>query len=232
MVNSKLYIVFFVCMLMLVSCECIPSIVSPEIKEPTEFASVNFINAIPDYDSIDVWEGNRSVLSDIDYNNPLPDYKKITSGRPNIRMQSSTDLSIFYNSMLDFEKDKKYSVIAYGTKRRYNILMMSEIIANYNQSNAYIRFINVSPDSPVVRFDISSYPINPVLSFKSFTDYNAIPIGSFSISAVDTASKKELIKINNVDLKSGKVYKVILEGFSQQDAPKKLQFKIVEYQYQ
>ena len=218
----------FLSIAILAGCECVPSIVSPEIKEPTEFANVKFINSVPDCDSVNVWESDREVLTNLNFDSATADYKKISSGLPNIRLANAKDSSIFYNAILDFVKDNKYTLVAYGSRRRYNVLLLNDKISDYNQSNAYIRFINTSPDSPALKFVISSYPINPVLTFKSFTNYSAIPIGSYNLSIVDIATNSELLNLKNLEFKQGSTYTLVLKGFVQTGKSKKLQCVVVE----
>ncbi|TAL68714.1 MAG: DUF4397 domain-containing protein [Bacteroidetes bacterium] len=223
------YFLFLIPFFLLVSCECVPDINTPKVIIPTDFGNVKFINAITDMDSVDLCAGDEIISIKNMYDSADVRYKEIASGLASIRVQSSEDSAIYYNTMVELKKDAYYTFIAYGTKSRTNGLLLRDSIENPVPSNAYVRFIHLSPDSPEIIYSLGNLLFNQSVKYKSHTSFLPIPTGSFSLIIKDSGNGNEIKKIDNYDFKPGKFYDLILKGYYIQPNTKELTCQVIEF---
>jgi hypothetical protein len=223
-----IYIFIFSGLLIFSACECVPGIDTPKIIEPVDFSNVLFINAMPDVDMVDVWSTDHLVLGNLSYDNNQNIYKKIGAGSSNIKFILQKDSTIIFNSSTELIKNGNYTFIGFGRKTRIKGMLMSDSIDSYTPNNAYVRFAHVSDDAPAVKFVINSYPINPSLSYNSYTSIYPIPTGIYSLSVNDTLTNSTLTTKDSIEIKAGSLYNLILRGHYTGSQTRKLECIVVE----
>ncbi|OGU10472.1 MAG: hypothetical protein A2X61_08755 [Ignavibacteria bacterium GWB2_35_12] len=229
--SSTSILLLLIFTILFVSCECVPDIVTPKVVEPTDFAKVMFINAIPDIDSVDICSVDKIISRNLLYDSTFVEYKKIASGLTSIRIQNFKDSAIHFNSMFELIKDAHYTFFAYGTKSRVNGLLINDSIENPVPTNAYVRFVHLSQDAPEVVFAFDSYQINQLVKYKSYTKFMPIPTGIFTLVINDYSNGSEITKVENYNFKPGKYYNLLLKGYYIQPNPRQLKCDIIEFTY-
>jgi len=231
-IKFKLFlIVLYLPLFFLISCECVTKIDTPKVIEPTDFANVMFINAIPEIDSVDICTADKIISRNLRYDSASVEYKVIASGISSIRIQSNKDSSIYYNTMLELKKDEHYTFFAYGTRNRVNGLLISDSIGQVVPTNAYVRFVHLSKDAPEVVFAFDSYQINQPVKYKSYTKFMPIPTGVFTLIINDSGNGSEITKVENYNFKPGKYYNLLLKGFYIQPNSRQLKCDIIEFTF-
>ncbi|MBI5325664.1 MAG: DUF4397 domain-containing protein, partial [Ignavibacteriae bacterium] len=208
--NIKIYFLFILASFLIISCECVPDINTPKVITPTDFGNVMFINAISDLDSIDICSTDKLISRNLLYDSANVIYKSIASGISSIRVQSNKDSTIYFNTMVELVKDEFYTFFAYGTSSRTYGLLIKDSIKNTVPTNAYVRFIHLSPDAPEIDFAFDSYQINQPVKYKSYTKFIPIPTGSFTLIITDSQNSNEITRVDNYNFKPGKFYNLLL----------------------
>lgn len=227
--RNKFYLLIFIPIVFLISCECVPDIVTPKVIIPTYFGNVKFINAITDLDSVDLCAGDKIISIKNLYDSADAKYKAIASGISSIRVQGNEDSAIYYNTMIELKIKAYYTFIAFGTKSRTNGLLLSDSIENAVPTNAYVRFIHLSPDAPEVVFSVGSLEFTQPANFKSYTEFLPIPTGKFTLIIKDSGNGNEIKKVENYNFKPGKYYDLILKGYYIQPKNKELTCQVIEF---
>lgn len=217
--------------ILFVSCECVPEIDTAKIVDPTDFALVMFINAIPEIDSVDICSADEIKSRKLIYDSASIDYNKIASGLTSLRIQSYKDSTIYYNTMLELIKNSHYSFFAFSTKSRINGLLINDSIDNVIPTNAYVRFVHLSQDAPEVDFAFDNLQMNQPVKYKSYTKFMPIPTGVFTLTINDSEIGSEITKVEDYNFRPGKYYNLLLKGYYIQPNPKPLKCDIIEFSY-
>ncbi len=228
MIKLSLLIIIILFTGLFLSCECVTDINTPKVVEPTEFADVLLVNAIPDIDSVNLLSSDRLIANSLKYDDLTFNYIKIASGINSFRLTNSFDSSVVFNSMVILEKDTNYSAFAYGTQSRINLLLLKDGI-NPAQSNiSYVRFIHLSPDADSVVFSFDNFSFNLKLAYKSYSPFIPISPGVFNLRVKSTFTGAELLESDSLNLEAGYKYTVLLKGYYNPPHKNKLGYNIIK----
>lgn len=239
---KKIIIIFFATLAILITgCECVTNIPGEQIIKPTEFAKIVFINAIPEYDfdTLYVYSASQIIgLKDtIEFNqNDKYEYKEVgikVGGQKNsLRLVEPKDSLVIFNSILNLEKNHKYTFFAYGIGNDIQSILLEDTIQQYVETNVYLRCINISPDLPetLIRIETEGYSRDFYLSSGDYSEIASLPSGNYTIF-VSTNDSLFTTTINNVKFDKGKINNVILEGYHYgfHDINEQIHFAIVDY---
>jgi hypothetical protein len=216
------------------SCECPTDIKSPTIIKPTVFANVLFINAMPEQnlntlyvlssskivERLDTIIYNDSSQSLIKLKNYIPvgvmvgDKKNTLKLAKTERTAQGDTLKLLFNNVLNIKKDSNYTFIAFGAEESVQSLMIKDYIEKPQESNIYIRCINVSPDAPTIYFTISTegYTRKFNLSSGEYSELANSPAGDYSISLTSADSTIKNSSYEKLKLAKGKINNIIFRG--------------------
>lgn len=123
-------------------CECVEDINTPKIIEPDEAANVAFINAISEYESIDIFSDDVIVNENLNNNEAKSVFSMVASGNTFIKVVDAKSKIGIMNFSAEFEKGKFYTIVFYSINSRIIPLIINEDFANEPQNN--IRFVNAT----------------------------------------------------------------------------------------
>lgn len=228
----KIISVLLVFYIVLISgCQCVTSIDTPKDINPTFFAHVLFVNAHPNIDEMNVSMDNEIVARSLYYNSSPKSYVNLSPGSRNILITSSED-SVLFNSSLDISDKQNYTFITYGTDNRLQTMFFNDSIPNYSENNAYFRFVDVAPESPIFIVKISDqYPIQSSLQYRSSTKFYPAPAGKYNLQLKNAVTDSLILDDENFELKTGKIYTILIKGYYEGVGAQKMQFHMIENTY-
>jgi len=216
--------------ILLLGCECPTDIDTPTIIKPTIFANILFVNAMPEQNLNKLYVLSASkVIEGIDtisYSDTLDRsfltklYRSvgvIVGGKKNTLRLAKTEgdtLRLLFNTILNIEKNKSYTFIAYGGEESIQSLMVTDSIENLQPENIYIRCFNVSPDAPVMYITVSTEMYSRSFSLASgqVSDIANSPSGDYTITLTSADSTIKNLQIPNVKFQKGRINNVIFRG--------------------
>jgi len=225
----------------IVGCECVTNIPTEKIIKPTEFAKILFINAIPetDYDTLLVYSASKVIglVDTIEFNQmDKYVYKEVglrVGGQKNaVKLIEPKNSITIFHSLLNLEKNHKYTFFAYGIGGDIQSLMLKDTIKQYDPTNVYLRCVNISPDLPktLIRIETEGYSRGFNLSSGEYSEIATLPSGVYTVSVV-TKDSTFNISLDNIKFAKGKITNVILEGyhFGVHNINQQVRFVSIEY---
>lgn len=214
-----------------VACSCPTDIDTPKTVEPTEFASVLFLNAHPDMDNVSVSLNGKKFIDELKYDNNQVSYKKSILGNLDLVVYNNLSSELVYRSYVSLQKEHFYTLLLYGTNKRMETCYLEDTISAMIASNSYVRIFHLCPDAPdfVVELkDMLGNEMNSFLSYKQYSQLSVIPTGTNEISIYDSAKTRKLINLPTVNFKPGIYYRILLKGYYQNGHRNSFECSIVE----
>ena len=210
-------------MILAVSCECVPNLETKKVVEPSDAANVMFVNALPEYRSVDI-EGKIAKYPNISYDNAEYKYNLMLHGTNTVRFLNSDDGSVLFNVFVELHKDFYYTFIGYGTGSpdRQKTLLVRDSIEHFTADFAYIRFINVWSNK---ENDIETPPAGFEFSGETtFADtlntgaaggfYEIQPGKIFNLMIRDSKTGENITMLDGIEARAGFIYNFILRGYA------------------
>jgi len=212
------------------SCECPTDIDTPTIIKPTIFANVLFINAMPEMNLNKLYVLSSSkIIEGIDtvsYTDSLKrtflnkEYRPVgvmVGGKKNILRLAKTEadtLRLLFNCVLNIEKDKYYTFVAYGDEASVQSIIVNDNLTNPKEENIYIRCFNVSPKAPVMHITVSTEKYSSSVSLASgeYSEIANSPLGDYTINITSADSTIKNYQLDNVKFTPGRINNVIFRG--------------------
>lgn len=231
--QHKDYLVAFLFLLFLGGCQCVPSIDTPKEVNPTFYSHILFVNAHPDIDEINILIGNNALVKSLFYNSDPKDYYNVSPGSQNIQITGYNDSTLF-NSTINLVDKQNYTLIAYGTDSRVQVKILNDTISNYSSNNAYYRFVDMTPDAPILIPSITGLLPENTLSYRFYTPFKAIVGDKYDIQLkvlTQSLTDSVVLSSNNINFSAGSIYSIVVTGYYNGFGNKKLQLHIVESHY-
>ncbi len=210
-------------MILAVSCECVPDISTKKVVEPSDAANVMFVNAIPEYKSVDI-EGKIAKYPNIKYDNAEYKYNLMFYGTNTVRFLNSENSNVLFNVFVELQKDFYYTFIGYGTGSpdRQKTLLVRDSIEHFTENNAYIRFINVwtnkenELETPPASFGFSgNITFADTLKTGSSGEFYEIQPGRiFNLMIRDSKTGENITMLDGIEARPGFIYNFILRGYA------------------
>jgi hypothetical protein len=196
---------------------------------------VQFSDCNSDYDYLNFITESGTVSINTYYLSDKYNYQPIIPGLATINIKNSND-SVLFNSVMELEKAKPYTFLAYGTQSRVQGMLLHDTIPDYSVNNSYFRFVNLAngtlandSDKTYIMFRIKgTYAISMIQPFKSASKFYPSYSGVYSIDILNAMNDSLLITKRNMSLEPGKSYTFVLRGYYKGFGNQKLNLWIIE----
>jgi len=201
-------------MLSLMLSSCLKSN-SSDVAPPT--ALVTVIQASPDEPGLDFYL-NSSKINEIPiaYGTGLDYFSAFAGDRTANFYNSGTYGSPVATAPVTLEPNMAYSLFLENVPANPGILLLTDTLLKPANGKAAVRFVNLSPDAPAVDLAIQGgATITTNKLFKGYTSF--IPLqaqSNFTFQVLKTGTSTVLATLSNVNLASGYLYTVMLEGLN------------------
>ncbi len=205
-------------LLLLVGCECIPTLDTEKEISPSQYSKILCINCVPNLNGLQVVAGNVVLHKSLNYN--FVDYYNYVDVHPGtanfvLSVGSAERDSVIFSGLANLQRGVCYSFLIYPMNKRVQSMILVDSIRNYLQTNSYFRFINLSPDSPYsLYFSLEDqYPITLGLGFRTYSQYFTTYPGTYRISVINSENDSVVARIPRYQFEQGKGYSIILRGY-------------------
>ena len=184
--------------------------------EPVPFAYVSLYNASPDAPDLDIIIDDQKVNSyPFDYAE-YTGYLRFFTGNRNLKFGLYGAQNIVADTTVEFKEQHVYSVFVVDNYEHADILV-TEDTGEPGEGEAMIRFLNLSPDAPVVNLDAGGEtPMFEGQAFKATSAFKAVDAGSYDF--VVTGEGETLLNMPDTKLVAGRYYTVIVRGYQEPPA--------------
>lgn len=183
-----------------------------------DIAYVGLYHASPDAPSLDiVMEQGRINYYPLRYSE-YTDYLNFYAGERTMRVSPVNASNVVLDTTFTFETGAAYTLFYVNEYDNMQALLVEDEEVSLAASEAAVRFIHLSPDSPEVNVNRSMGDASSVLvdgsGYLDVTDFTVVESGvqSFRVNLSD--SGEEVLYIPDVNLVPGGVYTIVARGFS------------------
>lgn len=141
-------------------------------------------------------------------------YVDLVPGLNQIIMTTTGTTNVLIDTTVFFQQDLFYSIFVMNTLANIQPLVLTDNLELPGSTNANIRFINLSPNSPPVNIQAQgkATPWFPFYSFGQAADFRPVTSGAYNIDMISTVSSQVLLTAPDVTLTQGNIYTLISNG--------------------
>ncbi len=183
-----------------------------------ELAYVGLYHASPDAPSLDiVMEQGRINYNPLRYSE-YTDYLNFYSGDRTMRVRPVNASNVVLDTMLTFETGQAYSLFYVKEYDDMQTLLVEDEDVALESTEAAVRFIHLSPDSPEVDLNWSMGDESDVLveehGYLDATPFTVVDSGVQSFTVNLSGNGEEVLNIPDVNLWPGRMYTIVARGFN------------------
>lgn len=185
----------------------------------TPTAYVTLYHGAPGLTNLDVYaDANR-----IQFNGPFEysdfsGYRPFFPGERDLKVTPYNAANSLADTTVNLKADSLYSVfITGGEANAVDLLLVEDIIPDEADDKALIRVVNLSPDAPafnLVEDAANSTALFEDIAYKEVSDFKQIDAGKTTFKILSSADDESLTSVDNFEFVEGRVYTLIIRGFS------------------
>ncbi len=183
--------------------------------EPQKLAGVSIYHSSPDAPDMNIIIDNEVITSQAFKYKNYSNYIDVKEGDHRIRFNRFNNGVALLDSTFSFEVNKSYSLYIVNTLAKIELWMREDGTYLQASGNGRVRCLNLSPDAPKidVRWTSESSPLFSGLTFKQASDFKEVPINTYSLEVKMIGGKERTVTLNNIEIKEGGFYTILIEGF-------------------
>lgn len=183
---------------------------------------IRVLHASPKSPAVDIYINDKPTITNLSYRH-FSEYLPITAGTYNIAVYPTgkKDTPVLTTSF-SIPPNEIFTIAAIGTRPSdLSLLPLSEPqLEEPETGETYVRFAHLSPNAPAVDIAV---PNGKVLfddvSYKEYTDYIAVPNGTYTLEALLTGTDTPVLYVPNIKLKPRRFYTVYAVGLVGDNPP-------------
>jgi len=185
-------------------------------------AYVNFVNAYAGADQLGISLGRGSIR--IDYGTYLQ-YQPVNAGTYNFNAGLPNTSVPIVDSTIILRDSTAYTSVVYGYQDTVSsILVEDKDAANFDASKAYIRFFNLSENTPAVKVNLiqngtpttvfNDRAVDTQSSAETNAAFTAIDPNAYTIQVTDLNDTQLALRDEAASLSAGKYYTILTRGIN------------------
>ncbi len=186
--------------------------ITPIISDMSKFSYIRFLNANAFIGPVDVYINGRLLLSDHDYQE-FSEYMKVLPGSYRIEVfkvgTTENPLNVSQFNIID---GRIYTAALVGTDEDVSWQLIVDNRRALNPNIAYIRFIQLSPNAPLMDVYVDERLVISDLDYKEVSRYLFLIPGEHSIKLKVAMSDRLILVDPSMILKGGRAYTVYIVG--------------------
>lgn len=191
-------------------------------------ALISVVNASPGTQPLDFYlDQNKANIQAINYGSGL-DYLKAYVGKRTATFYLAGTQQKVKSDTATLRADRFYTLYLTNVSTNPDFLLLQDAITKPADGTTTIRLVNVSADAPAVDLAIKNGQVLATnKAYKGYSDFVSIPGGNtHTLEVRQAGSNTVLATVNDVQLKSGSVYTVWLQGVTAATDATKLTAKV------
>jgi len=176
-------------------------------------ASLRVVHASPDAPNVDVVVDNKTVLTNVAYEQASA-YLKVNDGSRHVQVRPTGTTTNVIDATLKLASKGFYTVLAVGNVSDSSLTALALTDDNTAPASGQIklRLVHASPSAGPVDIyvgapgsGVSGTPTLTNVPFKAASDYLAVPAGSYEVYITPTGSKTVALDSGSLTLAAGQI---------------------------
>lgn len=141
-------------------------------------------------------------------------YASYTAGEHTANFTTESGVESLLSKKVNLEADGVYSLFLIEKPGNLDALLIRDVMTVTSTEQAFIRFINLSPDAPALDLTISeaANALVSAKSYKSASDFQAISPNTYAFDIKENGSANIRANLASVTLTAGKYYTILSRG--------------------
>ncbi len=184
-----------------------------ENNVPVEFTYVSLTNVSPSTATYNVsFDGARFVSGALPFEGNVA-YKQVNPKTYSVKLTTESSSDSKLTKDLTFANNKGYSLFIIGKTDQLDFLQLEDELKTPSTDKALIRFINLSPDAPVLNLkEKDKETIISDKAYKTASSFIEVEARKYIFDLVDKATGLPKGTMAEVELKKGLIYTIIAKG--------------------
>ncbi len=178
----------------------------------TLYGFINFFNAFTAVSAIDIYVNGVRVISNLKYSAFSPYYKAFPGYYHIQILQAGKTEDVFISTFINIIGYRVYTGAFSGLDGHTCMLMVNDCIPPIPESFAYLRFIQISPNAPLLNAYLDDALILSEIDYREISRYYAAKEGMHTLKIKDYITGEILKEENHLDLAGQDAYSVYLFG--------------------
>ena len=177
---------------------------------------LRFFHALPNDPpvNVDIFVNNRLLVKNFKFED-FTEYLPAHPGTYHIQIfPTGNHIEQLLSIHITLEDSMSYTAAIIGTVNDISLELFSDLKGPIDENYAYMRFINLSPDTEGIDIYIDKTPVVYDINFMEATDYLQLESGKHTMEVYLTSNGERVVSHPNMVLKSGNVYTTYIVGFS------------------
>lgn len=186
--------------------------VIPIIPGVTPVSFVRFLNANPSVGPVDIYVNGRLVASSLNYRS-FTEYMKTLPGFYRVAVfRAGTRRNPLVTTRMNISARRIYTMALTGTQAQSTLEMITDERRNLNPNRSYVRFVQLSPNAPLMDVYVDDRLIITDLAYEEVSRYLALNPGRHNIKLKESSTNKVILEDPNMTVKGGRSYTVYIVG--------------------
>ncbi|TCC93900.1 DUF4397 domain-containing protein [Pedobacter frigiditerrae] len=179
----------------------------------TAFTAVSVFNASPTFSTYDVYlNDSKANAAALPFGGGL-NYAKVSPGTYNIKFTTSGRPESLLTKSITLLQNTYFSYFLINRPTGLDGLLLTDDLSATSSTNAFVRFINLSPDAPALDLVINAgATITTNKLFKEASTYTSLTAGTFTFDIKDKATGNVLASLPGSVIAAGFHYTIIARG--------------------
>jgi hypothetical protein len=185
--------------------------------DPIPVGYVSIYHASPDAPSLDITVDKKRIN-----NQPFPyaaysGYINFATGPRRVKFTATNASDTLTDTYLNVEEGKAYSIFVINQLATIDALVVNDNVVSIPSGKAVVRFVHLSPDTPSV--DVTETTGAGTIwftssSFAQATEFKEVDSRLYSFKIKVAGTDSVLVSADNIDLRSGGYYTIVINGFA------------------
>jgi hypothetical protein len=212
--------------------------VSCKKDDVTANANLMIVNASPNGSNVDASVNGSVVASNLAYPNHT-DYKTVASGTNNITITQSGSSTQVINGSTNFDAGSYYSFYVVDSSNKRKPLILKDDLSAPSAGKAKIRILHLSPNTPAIDISITgsgsaainstNRSFNDVQTNTAFAAFQEVDAAGLTLTVKAAGSSTTLVSVPIPALTAGKIYTIIIKGFTTGTATQALGVEVIQH---
>jgi hypothetical protein len=177
----------------------------------TGHAQLRVVHASPDAPNVDVLVDGKTVLTNVAYE-AASNYLTVSAGSRKIEVRATGTSQDVINAKVNLSRNKDYTVLAVDKVASITPLVLTDDNTPPASGQIKLRLVHASPTAGPVDIyveapgaGVTGSPTLTNVPFKAFSDYLAVPAGSYEVYVTPTGTKTVALDSGSLALSAGQI---------------------------
>lgn len=172
---------------------------------------VRYLNVLPSQQAVDIYVDNKLLYSDVKYKGFTP-YVYMENRSYKIDVNEAGTQNVLIRTTFVLPDEDLFTLGITGNKGQESLIIINEDIdQKTSNTQAIVRFVNLSPDLPVSDIFNNNTQAVDDIDYRDQTPYQYVNPGQYTISVKENLTQRPL-KTANIEFKANRIYSIYIIG--------------------